>query len=83
MTEPVPPPMPAPSPAVTATVVPAPAATVVLLRSGPGGPEVLLIHRPAYDDWTVPELKNRAKELGLEGYSKLTKNELIHKIRNS
>jgi len=46
MTEPVPPPMPAPSPAVTATVVPAPAATVVLLRSGPGGPEVLLIHRP-------------------------------------
>ena len=38
---------------------------------------------PAYDDWTVPELKSRAKELGLEGYSKLTKNELIHKIRNS
>jgi 8-oxo-dGTP pyrophosphatase MutT (NUDIX family) len=38
MTEPV---------AVPAPAVPAPAATVVLLRPGPDGAEVLLIHRPA------------------------------------
>jgi 8-oxo-dGTP pyrophosphatase MutT (NUDIX family) len=31
---------------VSAPVTPAPAATVVLLRPGPGGPEVLLTHRP-------------------------------------
>ncbi|MET0451172.1 MAG: Rho termination factor N-terminal domain-containing protein [Mycobacterium sp.] len=37
----------------------------------------------SYDDWTVPELKKRAKELGLDGYSKLTKDKLIDKIRNS
>ncbi|HYX11269.1 MAG TPA: NUDIX domain-containing protein, partial [Candidatus Acidoferrum sp.] len=30
-----------------AVAVPAPAATVVLLRPGPDGAEVLLIHRPA------------------------------------
>lgn len=36
----------------------------------------------AYDDWTVPELKKRAKELGLSGYSSLTKKKLITKLRN-
>lgn len=36
----------------------------------------------AYQDWTVPELKKRAKELGISGYSKLTKNKLISKIRH-
>ena len=35
------------------------------------------------DDWTVGHLKDRAKELGLSGYSKLRKSELIEKIRNS
>jgi 8-oxo-dGTP pyrophosphatase MutT (NUDIX family) len=33
-------------PKVSKPVTPAPAATVVLLRPGPGGPEVLLTHRP-------------------------------------
>jgi Rho termination factor, N-terminal domain len=37
----------------------------------------------SYDDWTVPDLKKRAKELGLSGYSGLTKSRLISKIRNS
>jgi hypothetical protein len=37
----------------------------------------------SYDDWTVPELKKRAKELGLSGYSGLPKARLISKIRNS
>jgi hypothetical protein len=36
----------------------------------------------SYDDWTVPELKKRAKELGLSGYSGLTKGKLVNKLRN-
>jgi hypothetical protein len=36
----------------------------------------------SYADWTVPELKNRAKELGMSGYSDLTKDKLIAKLRN-
>lgn len=36
----------------------------------------------SYDDWTVPQLKKRAKELGLPGYSGLTKDKLITKLRN-
>jgi hypothetical protein len=36
----------------------------------------------SYDDWTVPELKKRAKELGLSGYSKQNKSQLISALRN-
>ena len=36
----------------------------------------------SYDDWTVPELKKRAKELGMSGYSDLTKDRLVEKLRN-
>ncbi|MCJ0893090.1 Rho termination factor N-terminal domain-containing protein [Rhodococcus sp. ARC_M12] len=36
----------------------------------------------SYEDWTVDELTDRAKELGLEGYSKLKKDELIDELRN-
>jgi hypothetical protein len=36
----------------------------------------------SYDDWSVADLKKRAKELGLSGYSGLTKDELITKLRN-
>jgi len=36
----------------------------------------------SYADWTVPELKKRAKELGMSGYSDLTKDKLIAKLRN-
>ena len=35
-----------------------------------------------YDDWTVPELRRRAKELGLTGYSGKRKGELISMLRN-
>lgn len=35
-----------------------------------------------YQDWTVPELKKRAKELGISGYSGLTKDKLVAKLRN-
>jgi hypothetical protein len=37
----------------------------------------------SYDDWTVPQLRKRAKEIGLSGYSGLTKSKLISKLRNS
>lgn len=36
----------------------------------------------SYDDWTVPELKKRAKQLGMSGYSRLTKDKLVRKLRN-
>lgn len=36
----------------------------------------------AYQDWTVPQLKKRAKELGISGYSGLTKDKLIAKLRD-
>ncbi|MDJ0313634.1 Rho termination factor N-terminal domain-containing protein [Arthrobacter sp. H35-D1] len=37
----------------------------------------------SYEDWTVPELKAKAKEIGLKGYSTQRKNELIRSLRNS
>ncbi|MGL3151613.1 DUF7218 family protein [Microbacterium sp. A82] len=36
----------------------------------------------SYEDWTVDELKVRAKELGLTGYSDKRKAELISALRN-
>lgn len=39
-------------------------------------------HAENYEDRTVDELRGRAKELGLKGYSKLTKAQLIDKLRD-
>jgi len=36
-----------------------------------------------YDEWTVDELRARAKEIGLKGYSKLRKADLIAALRDS
>jgi hypothetical protein len=36
----------------------------------------------SYADWTVPQLRKKAKELGLSGYSSLTKDKLVAKLRN-
>ena len=36
----------------------------------------------SYDDWTVPELKKRAKQLGISGYSRKRKSELVSALRN-
>ena len=36
-----------------------------------------------YEQWTVDDLKGRAKELGMSGYSRLKKSELVSRIRNS
>ena len=35
-----------------------------------------------YDDWTVADLKKRAKELGMSGYSSKTKSQVIDMLRN-
>ncbi|MFJ2553877.1 Rho termination factor N-terminal domain-containing protein [Microbacterium sp. NPDC087591] len=35
-----------------------------------------------YEDWTVADLRTRAKELGLTGYSRLRKADLISALRN-
>lgn len=36
----------------------------------------------SYEAWTVVDLKKRAKELGLTGYSGLPKDKLIDKLRS-
>ena len=36
----------------------------------------------SYEDWNVSDLKKRAKELGMTGYSSLTKEKLVDKLRN-
>jgi hypothetical protein len=42
-------------------------------RGGRSGP---------YDTWTVLELRERARELGLTGYSSLSKADLVFELRN-
>jgi hypothetical protein len=36
----------------------------------------------SYDDWTVPALRRRAKQLGLSGYTGKRKAELVSMLRN-
>ncbi|AKS35440.1 Rho termination factor N-terminal domain-containing protein [Mycolicibacterium goodii] len=36
----------------------------------------------SYEDWTVSDLRSRAKELGISGYSDKNKSELVKMLRN-
>ena len=36
----------------------------------------------SYDDWNVEDLRRRAKELGMSGYSGKNKSELVSMLRN-
>ena len=37
---------------------------------------------PGYEEWSKKDLQDRAKELGIEGRSKMDKGELIDALRN-
>jgi Rho termination factor, N-terminal domain len=39
-------------------------------------------HSPNYEDWTADDLQERAREIGIEGRSKMKKDELIEALRN-
>lgn len=38
---------------------------------------------PAYDEWTKSDLYDRAKQIGIEGRSSMSKSQLIDALRNS
>ncbi len=38
---------------------------------------------PPYDEWSKDDLENRAGEIGIEGRSDMSKDELIDALRNS
>jgi hypothetical protein len=38
---------------------------------------------PAYEEWTREELRRRAREIGIEGRSTMSKDELIQALRDS
>jgi hypothetical protein len=39
-------------------------------------------HSPAYEDWSVDDLRERAAKIGIEGRSEMNKDELIEALRN-
>lgn len=43
------------------------AAGGVASRPGPGGPEVMLVHRPRFDDWSLPKGKLKRGEFAVVG----------------
>lgn len=37
----------------------------------------------SYEEWTKKELMEKAREVGIEGRSKMTKDDLIHALKNN
>jgi hypothetical protein len=37
---------------------------------------------PSYDDWTVTDLRKRAREIGIDGRSSMNKKQLVNALRN-
>jgi hypothetical protein len=37
---------------------------------------------PSYEDWPKTDLQRRARELGIEGRSSMTKSDLVHALRD-
>ena len=37
---------------------------------------------PSYEDWNTDDLRKRAAEIGIEGRSKMNKDELVKALRN-
>jgi hypothetical protein len=37
---------------------------------------------PSYDEWTKQDLVGRAREIGIDGRSKMSKSELVEALRN-
>jgi len=54
------------------------AAGAVLHRTGPEGHEVLLVHRPRYDDWSLPKGKLEAGESWRDGARREVEEETGH-----
>jgi len=40
-------------------------------------------HSKSYEEWTKKELIDKAREVGIEGRSKMSKGDLIHALRNN
>lgn len=39
-------------------------------------------HSSSYDDWSKSQLMDRAREIGIDGRSKMSKSELVKALRN-
>ena len=37
---------------------------------------------PSYDDWSVPDLRDKAKQVGIKGRSSMSKKELVSALRD-
>lgn len=48
-----------------------------------GGAAVKIRNTPKYEEWTLKELQQKGRELGIEKYLIMNKLELIYTLRNS
>lgn len=57
------------------------AARIANAKAGGGSPSKEGGKAPPYEEWTRDELYDRAKEIGIDGRSKMDKSELIDALR--